>query len=135
MLPVHNPRAESDPLINPPVIDYMLHCQGCHLANGMGLPGAVPPLAGSDSRFLHSEAGRQFLIHVPGVALSRLSDERLARLMNWVVSHFDNENLPNGFLPYTAEEIGTERAALAVDVSTERAAALAASGVMPPYEY
>jgi mono/diheme cytochrome c family protein len=27
---------------------FKTHCSGCHQANGQGLPGAFPPLAGSD---------------------------------------------------------------------------------------
>jgi hypothetical protein len=53
-----------------PRVDYMLQCQGCHLADGSGAPGAVPDLRGSLGRFLGVPGGREYLVRVPGAAQS-----------------------------------------------------------------
>ena len=44
---------------------YMLHCQGCHLANTEGVPGHVPRMKDFLGYFLHSEEGRAFIVQVP----------------------------------------------------------------------
>ena len=43
-------------------VNYLLHCQGCHRADGAGKPGAVPSLAGEVARFLTVPGGRAFLV-------------------------------------------------------------------------
>ncbi len=90
-------------------LDYMLHCQGCHLERGEGYPGKVPRMTDFVGRFLSSEAGRRFLIQVPGVAFSRLDDARVARLMNWMLRAFSAAELPADFRPYTADEVARLR--------------------------
>lgn len=39
-------------------------CAGCHQANGQGIPGAFPPLAGHVAEILAKEGGRDYLILV-----------------------------------------------------------------------
>ena len=40
-----DPSARAEP--HPPAqVNYMLHCQGCHLADGAGMEGKVPALRG-----------------------------------------------------------------------------------------
>ena len=56
-----------------PALDYMLHCRGCHLADGTGSPGAVPSLTGLFGKFLWVPGGREYLVRVPGSAKSPLS--------------------------------------------------------------
>jgi hypothetical protein len=52
--------------------NYTLHCQGCHLPEAEGFAGKVPVIKDFAGYFLHSQTGREFLIRVPGVALSAL---------------------------------------------------------------
>jgi hypothetical protein len=59
--------------------------------------------------FLHSDEGRRFIIQVPGVSKSSLSDAELSDLMNWVVREYSAEQMPDNFVPYTAAEIGRLR--------------------------
>lgn len=92
-------------------IDYMLKCQGCHQPQGGGDIRHTPPLAGTVARFLSVPGGREFLGRVPGVATTDLDDRRLAQLLNWTLYRFDRENLPVGFKPYSAKEIGGLRKA------------------------
>jgi hypothetical protein len=109
-----------------PRLDYVLHCQGCHRADGSGTPDAVPRLRGRMARFLWAPGGRAYLVGVPGAAQSPLDDARLATLLNWMLAEFDATGVPPGFAPYTAAEVGRLRVPLA-DVETARAALLQAA--------
>jgi cytochrome c553 len=51
-----------------PRSDYLMHCAGCHLADGSGLPPEVPSLAGPLGRIVSSPAGRDYVARVPGAA-------------------------------------------------------------------
>ena len=103
--------------------NYILHCQGCHMADGRETPGKIPPLIGA-ARFLEVEGGREFLVRVPGVSLSIIPDGELAELMNWMLYRFSAEDMPTDFVPYTAEEIGRYRQEPLVEVETVRAGLL-----------
>ena len=91
-------------------VNYMLHCQGCHLPQAEGHEGRVPPMKDFVGYFLHSQEGRDFLIRVPGVAHAALSDEEVAELMNWLLASFSAEQLPADFTPFTAPEVKALRA-------------------------
>ena len=90
-------------------VNYMLHCQGCHLPNAEGHEGRVPPMKDFVGYFLHSEEGREFLIRVPGVAQSALGDEELAELMNWLVVTHSAGQLPDPFVPFSIAEVARLR--------------------------
>ena len=56
---------------------------GCHLADGRGAPEqGVPSMRGLAGRLLTLPGGREYLVQVPGVMNSGLSDADTARLMN-----------------------------------------------------
>jgi hypothetical protein len=112
------PAARSDP-----ALDYMLHCQGCHLADGSGSPGAVPDLRGV-GRFLRASRGREYLIRVPGAAQSPLSDADLAALLDWIVARFDPEAAASGFTPFDAAEVARWRRPPLTEVESLRASLL-----------
>lgn len=59
--------------------------------------------------FLHSQAGREFLIRVPGVAHAALTDAEVSELMNWLVIRFSKEQLPTEFVPFTDAEVNELR--------------------------
>ena len=100
-------------------VNYMLHCQGCHLADGTATPGIIPPLVGA-ARFLAAEGGREFLVRVPGVSLSTIPDDELAALVNWMLEQFSPGELPEDFLPYSAEEVAQYRQNPLVEVDKVR---------------
>jgi hypothetical protein len=100
---------------------YMLHCQGCHLADGSGSPGEVPSLAGSLGRFLDAPGGRAFLVQVPGAATSALSDAELALVLNWMVRAFGPADAAERLAPYDAAEVARLRASPLADVASVRA--------------
>jgi hypothetical protein len=105
-------------------VNYMLHCQGCHLPEGEGFAGKVPRIKDFAGFFLHSGEGRDFLIRVPGVAQSALSDEEVAELMNWLLRSYSADQLPYNYLPFTAAEVRKLRADPERDPKAARTAIL-----------
>ncbi len=104
-----------------PRINYILQCQGCHLADGAGTPGKVPALKNEVGRFLQVPGGREFLIRVPGTSQSALSDAEVAGVLNWILENFSNEQLPADFVPYSTMEISRHRQPPLANVSAVRA--------------
>lgn len=91
-------------------MNWMLHCQGCHLPDATGSANGAPPMANVVARFLEVDGGREYLTRVPGVANAGLDDAQLAELLNWTLATFDRQHLPSGFSPFSAEEMATGRA-------------------------
>jgi len=114
-----------------PERDWMLHCRGCHGAEGSGVGDAVPRLANGVARFLTVPGGREFLQRVPGVAQSELNDERLATLLTWMVRRFGPADAAEAAAPFTAEEVGRLRRSPLVDVAGVRRALVAEMEVDP----
>jgi hypothetical protein len=112
------------PASSAPELDYMLHCQGCHLADGSGSPGAVPSLHGV-GRFLQTSRGREYLIRVPGSAQSPLGDAALAALLDWLVARFDPQTAAAGFRGFDVAEIARWRRPPLTEVDALRAELLA----------
>ena len=104
-----------------PQLNYILHCQGCHLADGAGTPGKVPALKNEVGRFLHVPGGREFLIQVPGTSQSALTDAEVAAVLNWILGNFSSEQLPADYVPYTTMEISRYRQPPLANVSAVRA--------------
>lgn len=103
-----------------PKIDYMLQCQGCHLADGSGAPESVPALKDEVGKFLLVPRGREYLSRVPGSALSPLSDARLAEVLNWIIRAFGPESIALDFVPFTSDEVARFRKAPLVEVEPMR---------------
>lgn len=101
--------------------DYMLNCQGCHLPDGSGNPQRqVPAFPGQLGKFLGVPGGRAYLVQVPGSALSGLSDEALAGVLNWMLETFSAAELPSGFKPYTGTELHEWRQVSVPDIEGVR---------------
>ena len=83
-------------------------------------------LAGSVGRFLRVPGGREYLARVPGVAQAPLDDAAVARLLNWMLERFDQDDLPHDFVPYAPDEIGRLRTNPLTDVERVRRELLAA---------
>jgi len=90
-------------------VAWMLHCQGCHRADGEATGDQVPALRGTVAKFLAVPGGREYLIRVPGVAMASMDDESIAALANWMLHEFDEENIPADFARYSASEVGVLR--------------------------
>lgn len=98
-------------------------CAGCHQANGQGLPGAFPPLAGHVSKILNLKGGREYLIlvllnglqgqiEVKGMkyggvmpAFGGLKDEEIATLLNHISTAWGDDKEVKEFKPFTAKEV------------------------------
>lgn len=104
-------------------LQYLQHCMGCHLEDGRGAPErGVPSMHDQLGRFLSVPGGREFIVQVPGVMNSGLSDADTARLMNWLLPRVSAATLPPGTAPYTEAEIARLRATRPVDVPAARQA-------------
>jgi hypothetical protein len=104
-----------------PAVNFQLHCMGCHLADGSGQAGRVPSLRRSLVLFSASPAGREFVIRVPGVAQSPLSNEDTAALLNWMARNLSDLRIPPGVADYSAAEIQSLRHRPLAQVSAARA--------------
>lgn len=90
-------------------VNYMIHCQGCHLPDAAGYPGKVPRMKNFVGYFLHSQEGREFLLRVPGVSTSSLANEQLTELMNWLMQTYSAEQMPPDSEPFTVAEVAALR--------------------------
>ncbi|MCX5497247.1 hypothetical protein OSH11_21285 [Kaistia dalseonensis] len=91
--------------------NYVLKCIGCHLQDGSGLPSAgIPDFVGKVGVFARLPEGRAYLLHVPGVIGSSLSDREIADLLNYVMDIYAGESLPVPYEPFTADEVAALRA-------------------------
>jgi len=103
--------------------NYMIHCQGCHLADGTGHEPDVPSLARL-GRFAALDAGRSYLTQVPGASQAPVSDRELAAVLNWVLATFSPASLPTGFFNYTESEVARYRHNRPLDIRASRRALL-----------
>ncbi len=103
-----------------PHINYMLECQGCHLADGTGFAGKVPALKNFVGRFLTVTGGREFLVRVPGSAQSALDDRELAEVLNWIIRRFGPDDVSRDFVAFTREEVMRYRGRPLTDVESVR---------------
>ena len=102
-------------------VNYMLNCQGCHGPDGTGTAdGVVPAMDDFVGQFLKVEGGRRFLVQVPGSANAAVSNEQLAELLNWMLFEISPAQVPQEFVPYSAEEVATYRAQPLVNVEEVR---------------
>lgn len=99
---------------------YILHCAGCHGMDGRGVSQAQVPDLREMSDFLKVPGGREFLIKVPGVMGSALSDAEIAEVTNWMLIDGIGRSPPGRFQPYTEKEVREARRSPLVDVMQSR---------------
>ena len=115
--------------------DFVLHCQGCHGVDAVGVPHKVPALRDTFPLLISIDAGRDFVMRVPGAASSRLSDARLAAVLNWLASRYASAAARQEF---TAAEVADGRNRPLAGVRAARAAVaarLAERGTPLPLDY
>jgi mono/diheme cytochrome c family protein len=107
----------------PPAVeeDYVLQCSACHGADGRGVAERVPSLEHT-GLLAQRPGGRAYLMRVPGAAQAPISDERLARLLTWVVARYGGVVLDP---PFDAVEVGRARKRPLRDPAAERQHVLA----------
>jgi hypothetical protein len=114
-----------------PVVNYQLRCMGCHLADGSGEAERVPSIRRTLVLFSASPAGRAYVIRVPGVAQSPLSDADTAALLNWMARNLSDLKIPSHFADYSAAEVHGLRNRPLAQVSAARARLLKAAAAKP----
>jgi hypothetical protein len=97
------------PVAADPHTDYLLYCRGCHLHTGDAVPAANVPSLRELAPLLATRAGRDYLVRVPGVAQTPMTDEQVAAVLNWVLGNFNADTLPADFVPFTANEVAAAR--------------------------
>lgn len=104
--------------------DYIENCGGCHGVTGSSAPAQVPELQGRVGYFLCTPETRAYLLRLPNVAHSRITDnQQLADVMNYVVFVIGEGSAPSGRLPFTGDEVAHERlhALSSANLTRERA--------------
>lgn len=91
-------------------VAYLTSCGGCHGIEGKSAPASVPTLRGLTGSFLCTRQGRDFIIRLPDVALTPLSDRMLTEVMNFVVFDLGAPVAGGGKAPpYTVAEVARLR--------------------------
>jgi hypothetical protein len=114
-----------------PVVNFQINCMGCHLADGAGQAGRVPSIRRTLVLFSATREGRDYIVRVPGVAQSPLSDEDTAALLNWMARNLSDVKLPPGFADYSEAEVQSLRHRPLARVSAERTRLLNAAAGKP----
>jgi mono/diheme cytochrome c family protein len=112
--------AESKPITSSVRSLYVVHCAGCHGIDGAGAQAANVPDIRRLGNFLRVEGGRAFVISVPGVMGSGLTDQQVADVTNWLLATMAKASVPEGHQPYDAAEVQRARAVPLVDVAAAR---------------
>lgn len=98
--------------------DYVEHCGGCHGVKGNAAPADLPHLQGRVGWFMCLPEGRSYLMRLPNIARSRITDNaQLANLMNFMVFGLGGRSTPPGTKPYTADEVAHGRTLAYTSVS------------------
>jgi len=98
------------PELTSPQSDYVEHCSGCHGMQGNSAPADIPVLRDRVGYFMCSPQGRDYLIRLPNVAYSAISDnQELADMMNFVVFGLGGDSAPKTAKPFTAPEVARLR--------------------------
>lgn len=104
-----------------PEVLYMMECQGCHLADGSGELNSIPTLHNNVAKFPAVPGGREYLVQVPGVASSSLSDQEIAAVLNWMLTKFGPAEWTTRYAQYTVEEVSTLRKHPLTETDSRRA--------------
>jgi len=98
--------APAMPELTTPESDYVEYCSGCHGMQGNSAPAEIPVLRDRVGYFMCTKDGRDYLIRLPNVAYSAITDnQELAEMMNFVVFGLGGASAPKGAKPFTAAEV------------------------------
>jgi len=101
-----------------PQVNYILRCAGCHGLDGTGSAiGGVPPL-GLIKTFTSDLDGRAYIMHVPGVVNSGLSNQEIADVINYVAQRWGTPEIP--FTSFSLEEVNGLRSIEIPDIVSYR---------------
>ena len=115
-----DPRAPSIAPVSQPRQLFLLHCAGCHGAEGRAGGDALQRSGVPDlhhmGALLAVPGGREFLIRVPGVMGSGLDDAQVALVANWMLERFVPPEERAQTAPYTEIDARQARRAPITDV-------------------
>lgn len=99
-------------------VDYLLHCSGCHGTKGNGtITGGIPAFPNSISHIASYENGRNYILQVPGVITTNMSDPEIARVLNYILEEWgDGAEVA----PFSGPEVTRRRALPAREVAEYR---------------
>lgn len=95
-------RTNSNDILNTEY-NYLLHCGGCHIEDGSGMPPHVPDLRVDMPYFASFTEGRAYIARVPGVVQSPMSDQQLTDVLNMILTRF--APVGSALQPYTVDEV------------------------------
>lgn len=102
------PAAITDPVLARS--DYVENCGGCHGVQGVSAPAKLPQLRDRVGYFMCTPEARAYLVRLPNVAHSRITDnQQLADLVNFVVFGLGGASTPLDARPFDAKEVARER--------------------------
>ncbi len=104
----------------PSAVQYALHCSGCHGLQATASQRTAIADLNEAWRYAATAAGRNYLISVPGVATSGLSDDGAAARLNRVISIFGQDEAVASFTRFTAVEVAAGRRHIASDALHQR---------------
>lgn len=98
-------------------------CAACHLPDGVGIPGAFPPIRNRAARIAQLDGGREYLISVVSYGLmgtidvggaqyfgvmagnsAAMSADEIAIVLNYITGELNDSN-PDAVEPFTAAEV------------------------------
>jgi hypothetical protein len=98
-------------------VNYRLRCSGCHGEDGSGNePADIPNLRDYVGAFTRDDDGRTYLLHVPGVINSNLSDSEISAVLNYVVEEWAGRSLADEFIRFTPSEVTSRRSRSVKDI-------------------
>jgi len=97
------------PRFTKPQSNYLVNCGGCHGENGVSNSKLVPDLRDQVGFFLTTSEGRDYLVRLPNVAFSMLSDQDLTDVLNFMVFRIGSASVPAHTTPYTVAEVARLR--------------------------
>jgi hypothetical protein len=100
------PEPTTLPALTGPQSDYVEHCSGCHGMQGNSAPAEFRCCATGWCYFMCT-GGREYLIRLPNVAYSAITDNQgLADMMNFVVFGLGGNSAPKRASPYLRKWVG-----------------------------
>lgn len=123
-LPLYAVAADDDVRAN-----YLLACRGCHLVDGSGVPPEIPSLRNTLGALVASSEGRDYIVRVPGASQSRLNNQQLADVLNWILVEFNADTLPVDFRPLSAGDVAEARKQILADPAKMRASLMTDSSI------
>jgi mono/diheme cytochrome c family protein len=97
--------------------NYLLNCGGCHGLDGASNSSLVPDLKDQVGFFMNLPEGRRYLVRLPNVAFSMMTDEALTDVMNYMVFTLGGRSTPKDTKPYTMNEVSQLRREPLTEVS------------------